>query len=544
MMNSKQRTIIDLCIAAVVLAIFVAVISPYPSNLAFSTGVPPCLNHLKQLGLVLNMYANENHGWFPPIDDTTNNFIFDGNVLYPEYLSDVFIMGCKADPDIQWGHISRLRSNQHHPEFSAGWVHPDCITDMYYIYLGWLITSDVEAEAFFEAYDKMSPEDYDKDIIVPEGKGNGGGTIIHHLRRDMEPLLQELSLEPSQVPIMWDRTFTDTRNFNHQPAGGNVLYMHGHVRLYRYPGEFPISEKMSVLLEERRRDPIPDCEVATLDLPRKAATSSYFEAVGVMLLVALGVLLGWVFARLPKRLWVVGYVFPLFIVIAVAAARRVPALEFVPPISRLMAGRTEFVALALACTTLLTTVLMKLPGRRPRIILGIFMAIAASYLSVAPFIMPPFLRDNQLALWTNFDSYGVCLQSNHYNCGPAAAVTALKWLGISSEEGEMAVLAGTNPASGTQPDLLAAALQDAYGEHGLSCEYRLFDSVAELKEAGITIALIKLNLVTDHHVAILEVTDDEVIIGDPLEGKRSISHAEFEKIWRFSGIVLRKEEVE
>jgi predicted double-glycine peptidase len=50
--------------------------------------------------------------------------------------------------------------------------------------------------------------------------------------------------------------------------------------------------------------------------------------------------------------------------------------------------------------------------------------------------------------------------------------------------------------------------------------------------------------VTDHHVAILEVTDDEVIMGDPLEGKRSISHSEFEKVWRFSGIVLRKEEME
>ena len=28
------------------------------------------------------------------------------------------------------------------------------------------------------------------------------------------------------------------------------------------------------------------------------------------------------------------------------------------------------------------------------------------------------------------------------------------------------------------------------------------------------------------------------------KGKRSISHAEFEKIWRFSGIVVRKEEME
>lgn len=543
--KDSKKVAVDLCLAAVVMAILAAVLSPHPSNFDLSTRRPACVNHLKQLGMVLNMYANDNDGRFPPIDNTKNNFIFEGDLFYPEYfVSEVVITRCVADPNIQWENIACLHSNQHHPGSPAGSVHPDCITDVNYIYLGWLITSDEEAAAFFEAYDKMSPGDYDKDIIVPEGKGNGGGTVIHRLRRDMEPLLKELSLDSSDVPIIWDRTFTNTQEFNHQPAGGNVLFLDGHVEFWRYPDKFPITERMSILLEEHWREPIPDCEAATLNLPRKAATAEYLEAFGVMLLAALGILAGWACSRLPKKMWAVGYVLPLLIVIAVAAARRIPALEFIPPLSWLMAGRTEFVALALACTTLLTTILLKLPDKRQRVLMGIFMVIAATYLSVAPFLLPPLLRTYQLRLGSNFDSYDVCLQSNHYNCGAAAAVTALKWVGISAQEGEIAVIAGTNPASGTQPDLLAKALQDAYEKRGLSCEYRLFDSVAELKEAGITIALIKLNLVTDHHVAILEVTDDEVIIGDPLEGKRSISHAEFEKIWRYSGIVLRKEEME
>src|SRR6185295_14272763 len=113
---------------------------------------------------------------------------------------------------------------------------------------------------------------------------------------------------------------------------------------------------------------------------------------------------------------------------------------------------------------------------------------------------------------------GVCLQSTSYDCGPAAAVTALRNLGIAAEEREIALLANTCPAAGTSPDTLATVLRDRYAPDGLTCEYRPFSSVRDLPRDATTLAVIKLTFFIDHFVAVLAVTDDEVILGDPLHG--------------------------
>ena len=43
-------------------------------------------------------------------------------------------------------------------------------------------------------------------------------------------------------------------------AGGNVIYMDGHLEYIEYPGKFPMTETMARLLDERPREPIPHCE--------------------------------------------------------------------------------------------------------------------------------------------------------------------------------------------------------------------------------------------------------------------------------------------
>jgi predicted double-glycine peptidase len=42
-------------------------------------------------------------------------------------------------------------------------------------------------------------------------------------------------------------------------------------------------------------------------------------------------------------------------------------------------------------------------------------------------------------------------------------------------------------------------------------------------------------------VVVLEVTDKEVIIADPLCGRKSLSHEEFKKKWRSLGIVMKRQ---
>ncbi len=222
-----------------------------------------CVNNLKQFGLAFDLYGSENKGRYPVIDDTKNNFIFEGDALFPEYFkyaSDASIVACPSDPDFDPTINFRLRSNEHHPDCKVGEVHPDCITDMSYVYLGWLVTSDEEAEAFFEAYDKLAPEDRDKDIVVADGKGNGGSNVIHRLKRGAESFLNDPPKTAADIPIVWDRPYTDPANFSHIPPSGNVLYLDGHIEFVKLGEKFPMTETMARLLDERPRAPIPDCE--------------------------------------------------------------------------------------------------------------------------------------------------------------------------------------------------------------------------------------------------------------------------------------------
>jgi prepilin-type processing-associated H-X9-DG protein len=226
---------------------------------------PTCVNNLKQLGLVLGLYATEKGEQYPPIDDVKNNFIFEADAVYPEYLTDTSILACPGDPETNPKENFRLCDKKHHFDGNVGTVHPDCITDMSYCYLGWLVTTDEEAEAFFRAYDNLAPEDYDRDIIVPERKGNGGGNVIHRIREGAERFMRDPSITAHEIPIMWDKPSANPANLSHLPAGGNVLYLDGHVEFIAYPGKFPMTEMMARLLDERPRDPIPDCEESEID---------------------------------------------------------------------------------------------------------------------------------------------------------------------------------------------------------------------------------------------------------------------------------------
>ena len=88
--------------------------------------------------------------------------------------------------------------------------------------------------------------------------------------------------------------------------------------------------------------------------------------------------------------------------------------------------------------------------------------------------------------------------------------------------------------------MLADALQRHYAADGLSVNCRVFHSVAELKQAGLTLAVVKYGVFVDHWVTVLEATDSEVVVADPLGGLVRFSHQDFAKKWRFIGIVLKR----
>jgi predicted double-glycine peptidase len=236
-----------------------------------------------------------------------------------------------------------------------------------------------------------------------------------------------------------------------------------------------------------------------------------------------------------------GYFLPLILVLLYGLAMRIPSLALSRPLSWMMMGRHKFAVIGFIATLVLTTPLSRLPQRRSRVAVVVLMVVVVCLMSVWPFLAPAFNRRHLASLQTRLDADGICLQSNDYNCGPAAAVTALRNLGLPAEEGEIAILAHTSSATGTPPDVLAQALQSRYEKDGLTSQYRVFRNVAELKHGGLTLAVIKYRFWVDHYVTVLEVTDDQIVVGDPARGRCVFTPQEFRDKWRFEGVVLRRE---
>jgi hypothetical protein len=267
----------------------------------------------------------------------------------------------------------------------------------------------------------------------------------------------------------------------------------------------------------------------------------WLETIGIILVASMGVFLGKLFSRPRRVYWIVGYFLSFLLIVFLLLTRYCNSLAFAPMLVGITAGRAKFVLFSLAVTMGLTTPLSRLPYRFERVAIYLVMIVVVVWFAVLPFLVPALIKGHLASLPTLLDSNGYCFQTTDYTCAPAAAVTALGKLGLPAEEGELAILAHTSPVAGTLPGCLQDALNKRYGDKGLKSQYRRFDSVAELKDAGLTLAVVKSAFLTDHCVAVLEVSDKAVTIADPAGGKKSMSYKQFEEIWRFSGIVLKRE---
>ncbi|MEM7231490.1 MAG: cysteine peptidase family C39 domain-containing protein [Planctomycetota bacterium] len=267
--------------------------------------------------------------------------------------------------------------------------------------------------------------------------------------------------------------------------------------------------------------------------------SSWILVAGVALLGLVGFALGRWLSRREGSSWLVAWAVPFLLVLGIALVRNIPSLEFVPPFSWIMAGRLEFALSVFSVTMMLSALGPRLSVRRQEAWLSV-LALTCGIYMLLPFLLPPIFQGELSALETQVDPDSVCRQQTNYNCGPAAAVTALRKLGFEAEEGQIAVLAYTNPISGTQCDSLGIALEETYGDRGLECEYRRFETIDEMKPYGAVVTVIKFTFMIDHFVAVLEVGEKHVLLGDPAKGVQRLSRRAFREIWRGRGLALRR----
>jgi peptidase C39-like protein len=268
------------------------------------------------------------------------------------------------------------------------------------------------------------------------------------------------------------------------------------------------------------------------------------EILNTLLVTGLAVGAAWVgtrLARLPGRAWMWGWVVPLGILYAAAMGLNFPQFSFTPPLSWITGGWGRWIVVACTASMTLGTLISRLPKSRSHGVLWMLCGVVILRTAAAPFLSPLFTQGTLRSLITQVDGHGVCLQGTFYNCGPAAAVTALRRLGFAAEEGELALLCGTTCLIGTPDDFIADGLREKYGPQGLVVERRYVASIDELRGWPVSIAAIKYNSFVDHYVTVLGFKGDQIVLGDPLCGEDTRPVEDFVKDWRHVAILLRRD---
>lgn len=257
-------TLVELLVVIAIIGILAAILLPALSKARESARRSACVNNLKQLGMVLAIYSGENYGKYPPLQDQRGVPAFEASIVYPEYLSDVMLLVCPSDPECD--PTRNFRLTQNHPDGTpTGEVHPDCIGPLSYMYLSWVATSDTEAMGCMSAFtwletvlpisDPATCSWRDQNMNVASfgffGLGTAGTNTAYRLSQTVDRfLISDLNTistggttGASLVPVMWDLLSTNVSEFNHVPAGINVLYLDGHVQFVRYgpTGRYPAS---------------------------------------------------------------------------------------------------------------------------------------------------------------------------------------------------------------------------------------------------------------------------------------------------------------
>ncbi len=238
--------------------------------------------------------------------------------------------------------------------------------------------------------------------------------------------------------------------------------------------------------------------------------------------------------------WLIGYGLSLVFILILAAVRFYVRLNFIWPISWLMIGRVRFVVFAIFIPLGIITPLPKLRTRRAKVALVSLMSVTLCWFAIMPFLSAAVMRPYFSSIGNRIDTDGVCFQTTNYTCGPAAAVTALKRLDLPAHEGTLAVLAYTTPMTGTIPSALARAIKQQYADTDLEITYEYLLSIDQLATADVSLVMVKSSLLSDHCIAVLEVTPENVTYADPVYGVHTITRSEFKQIWRSMAILLSR----
>ena len=189
-----------------------------------------------------------------------------------------------------------------------------------------------------------------------------------------------------------------------------------------------------------------------------------------------------------------------------------------------------------------TAPLFRLPiSAITKIGLGLATIVVTTWSGWLEFLSPALCRAELSNVQTLMSADGVCLQQTSYTCGPAAAVTILRRLGVTAEEGELALLSKSSRHTGTAPDELASAIRQRFGHDGIHAEAKRLRSFDGLCRVLPALTVVRCGAALDHWVAVLAVTDGNVVFADPTRGMCKESRATFVQFWESETVQIRRD---